>query len=68
MFGSDPQIVGKTVRFAEFTASVVGVGPRDLDVPQGVDFWANLRLSPQDVGHAFGAIVRMKSGTTLEQV
>jgi putative ABC transport system permease protein len=68
MFGSDPHIVGQTVRFAEFTASVVGVGPRDLDMPQGVDVWANLRLNPQDVGHGLAAILRMTPGTTLERL
>ena len=44
MFGSDPQIVGKTIRFAEINATVVGVASRDLDVPHGADFWVNARL------------------------
>jgi putative ABC transport system permease protein len=65
LFGSDPEIVGKAVRFAEFTATVIGVASRDLDIPAGTDFWVNLRSSPEDVGHALNAILRVKPGTTL---
>ncbi|HEV3058462.1 MAG TPA: ABC transporter permease [Vicinamibacterales bacterium] len=68
MFGSDPQIVGKTVRFAELTATVTGVAARDLDLPQGADFWMNARFDPQDVGHGLNAILRVKPVTTLERL
>jgi len=68
LFGSDPQIVGKVVRFAELTATVTGVAARDLDVPRGADFWTNLRPDPQDVGHALDAILRVKPATTLERL
>jgi putative ABC transport system permease protein len=68
-FGSDPQIVGKTVRFNEFPPTVVvGVAARDLDVPHGADLWANARFDPQDVGHGNGAIVRVKPGTPLQRL
>src|SRR5579871_1131633 len=49
-FGSDPAIVGKTVRFAELNAIVTGVAARDLDMPHDVDFWSNARFAPQAVG------------------
>ncbi len=68
MFGSDPQIIGKTIRFAELEAQVVGVGPRDLDVPHEADFWLNMRPAADDVGHGQDAIVRMKPGTTLDRL
>jgi putative ABC transport system permease protein len=68
MLGSDPHIVGKTLRFAEFNAEVVGVGNRDLDLPHGVDFWLNARLDPQDVGHGLSAILRVQPGTTLPRL
>jgi len=68
LFGSDPQIVGRTVRFAELTGTVVGVAARDLDLPRGVDFWINARLDPQDVGHGLNAIARVKPGTTLPRL
>jgi putative ABC transport system permease protein len=68
MFGSDRQIVGKTIRFAEFDSTVAGVAARDLDLPHGADFWINLRLNPQDVGHGLSAILRVKPGTPLERL
>jgi putative ABC transport system permease protein len=70
-FGSDPSIVGKTLRFAEVTyggVRVVGVGPAGLEFPEGTDFWINLRLDPLGASHNFGAIVRLRSGATLEQL
>jgi len=65
MFGGDPQIVGKTVRFAELTATVTGVAARDLDVPHGADFWMNARLDPQDVGHVPATIFTSAFGTAV---
>ena len=68
MFGSDPAIVGKTIRFAEINSTVIGVGPRDLDFPQGVDFWANARFDPTDVGHGQIAVLRLEPGATIERL
>jgi putative ABC transport system permease protein len=68
LFGGDPAVVGKTIRFAEINATAVGVAARDLDVPQGADFWVNARFNPQDVGHGLAAVLRVKPGTTLERV
>ena len=67
-FGSDPQIVGKTIRFAEFGGTVVGVASRDVDLPRGTDFWINGRFDPQDVGHGLDGILRVKPGTTLPRL
>jgi putative ABC transport system permease protein len=68
MFGSDPQIAGKTIRFAEFPTIVVGVAPRDLDYPHNADFWMNMRSQRDDVGHGHFGIVRMKRGTTIDRL
>jgi putative ABC transport system permease protein len=68
MFGSDPRIVGKAVRFAEVNTTVAGVAPRELDLPHGADFWANGRFDSQDVSHGYDAIVRVKPGTTIERL
>jgi putative ABC transport system permease protein len=67
-FSGDPAIVGKTIRFTEITAVAVGVAARDLDVPQGADFWVNARFNPQDVGHGLAAILRVRAGTTIERL
>src|SRR5262249_27473166 len=68
LFGGDPQIVGKTVRFTEFGSQVIGVAARDLDMPQGTDFWMNARFGAEDVGHGLAAVIRVKPGTTLERL
>src|SRR5438093_1269499 len=68
LFGSDPRIVGKTIRFAELNATAIGVASQDLDAPHGADFWANARFNPQDVGHGLNAILRVKPGTTLPRL
>ncbi len=68
LFGSDPNIVGKTIRFAEINANAVGVAARDLDIPQSADFWVNARFNPQDVGHGLAAVLRVKPGTPAERL
>jgi putative ABC transport system permease protein len=67
-FGSDPAIVGKTIRFAELNATAIGVAARDFDIPHGSDFWGNARFNPQDVGHGLSAVIRVTPGTTLERL
>ncbi|HEX3703034.1 MAG TPA: ABC transporter permease [Vicinamibacterales bacterium] len=70
MFGGDPAIVGKTVRFAEVDAptTVVGVASPSLDMPHDTDFWVNFRLNPLDVWHGIDAVVRVPPGTRIEKV
>ena len=68
LFGSDPNIVGKTIRFAEINATAVGVAARDLDIPQSADFWVNARFNPQDVGHGLAAVLRVKPGTSVDRL
>src|SRR5262249_25967156 len=58
----------KTVRFAEFSGTAVGVAVRDLDMPAGADFWVNIRVPPQDLNHVFSAIMRAKPGTPLPRL
>jgi putative ABC transport system permease protein len=65
-FGSDPNIVGSTVRFAEFSATVAAVAARDLDVPKGTEFWLNGRVQSQSVAHSFESYLRAAPGTRPE--
>jgi predicted permease len=67
-YGRDPNIVGKTIRFAEINAIAIGVAARDLDMPQSADFWVNARFSPQDVGHSLATVMRVKPGTTIPRL
>ena len=68
MFGSDPAVVGKPIRFAEINTNVAGVAPRDFDTPHGADFWFTVSVDPQQVAHVFEVYMRVKPGTTLPRV
>ena len=67
LFNSDPAIVGKPIRFAEFSTAIAGVAPPAFDTPHGANFWINQRLNPQDVGHGLDGYMRLKPGTTIDQ-
>ncbi len=69
VFNSDPNIVGKPIRFAEFPPTqVVGVANPDFDLPRGVDVYFNLRLNPTDIGHGSDGYMRLKPGVSVERV
>jgi predicted permease len=69
VFNSDPDIVGKPIRFAEFPpTTIVGVAPADLDMPRGADMYFNLRLNPTDVGHGSDGYLRIKPGVSIVRV
>lgn len=67
MFGGASDVIGKSVRFAEVTALVSGVAPRDFDTPPGANFWFQIPLDPKGVNHSFEGFMRLKPGTTLER-
>jgi putative ABC transport system permease protein len=70
VFNSDPAIVGKPLRLAQgnLSPTVVGVAARDLDVPQGNDIWFTMRLEPNSVAHSFDGYMRVRPGTSDEQL
>jgi predicted permease len=70
MFARDPAIVGKTLQIAEFPgrATVVGVAPPAVDLPHGTDLWFAQRMNPQETGHIFAGILRMRPGTRIERL
>ena len=41
-FGSNPAIIGRTIRLDDEPTRIVGVMPSSFDYPRGVDFWAPL--------------------------
>ena len=65
-FGGDPDIVGKHIQFSLFSAPIVGVAPRDFDVPAGTEFWVNAYEFPGDIGHTNYGYIRLKRGVTIE--
>lgn len=70
LFGSDPAMVGRAIKFAELpvTITVVGIGSPLADMPHNVDFWFNGRSRPEDVAHVINVIARLKPGATIEQL
>jgi predicted permease len=68
LYGGAPDVVGKPIRFAEFSTTVAGVAPQGFDTPHGADFWLNIRLNPQGVGHSFEGFMRIRDGASLERV
>jgi len=67
LYGGDPAVVGRPLRFAEITTSVAGVAPRNFDTPHGANFWFQIPLDPKGVGHILEGFMRLKPGTTIER-
>ncbi|HKS06514.1 MAG TPA: ABC transporter permease [Gemmatimonadaceae bacterium] len=67
LYNSDPQVVGKAIRFAEFASTVSGVAPADFDIPHSADVWIAQRVPPTDVNHSQEGFMRLKPGVTLER-
>ena len=55
-FGSDPSILGKTIRLDRESALVVGIMPRRFDFPKGTELWMPFRMDKieQRKGGEFG--------------
>jgi putative ABC transport system permease protein len=67
LYGGDPAVVGKPIRFAEITTTVAGVAPREFDTPHGANFWFQIPLDPKGVGHNLEGFMRLKPGTTIDR-
>ena len=70
-FGSDPRIIGRTVRVGRTEHTVVGVMPSSFRFPMNDDVWLPMRASPQDYDdgegpgvHVFG---RLKDGVSQQR-
>ena len=69
-FGSDPQIIGRTISLEGNEARVVGVMPRSFEYPQQSEVWVPLRFSERDLAtqrgaHYLDVIGRLKEGVAL---
>jgi putative ABC transport system permease protein len=67
LYQSDPNIVGKPIRFLEVATTIAGVAPRDFDTPHGGDFWFGQRLGNDDINHFLDGFMRLKPGVNLER-
>jgi putative ABC transport system permease protein len=72
-FGSDPNIVGRSIILDNVNRQVVGVMPADFRWPSPkTELWVPLDLDPRKIGDYWGSsympiIARLKPGATLEQ-
>ena len=67
LYNSDRAVIGKPIRFAEFSSTISGVAPRDFDIPHAADIWIAQRTPPDDVNHGQEGFMRLKHGTTIER-
>jgi predicted permease len=67
LYHSDPNVVGKPIRFAEFNSTVAGVAPADFDLPHSADLWFAQRTPQDDVNHGQEGFMRLKHNVTIER-
>jgi predicted permease len=67
LYNSDPAVLGRSIRFAEFSTTIAGVASRDFDMPHGADLWFAQRTPADDQNHGQEGFMRLKRGTTIEQ-
>lgn len=70
-FGSDPNIVGKTMTLDHKTCDIVGVMGNDFAFPVGVEIWRPLALAPEEQtlrsDHYLMPVGRLKPGVPLRE-
>ena len=68
LFGSDPDIVGKSVNVEGFPRPVAGVAPEDFEFPEKPGFWYLMRLGPAyDDVRSYRAFIRLRDGRSDAQ-
>jgi putative ABC transport system permease protein len=67
IYGSNPDVVGATIRFAGGSSLVVGVAPASFAIPREADLWFAQR-APESIGHYFDAFVRFRPGATPQSL
>src|SRR5262245_36269319 len=68
-FGSDADIIGKSVAAEGMVLQVVGVAPADFEFPQDPGFWYLMRLgSGFDRVRAYRGFMKLRPGATQEQI
>lgn len=69
-FGSDPNIVGKTIATNGITRTVIGVMPPDFNYPKGAEIYAPLAITPELARnrgyHSYLGIGRLRPGVSIQ--
>jgi putative ABC transport system permease protein len=70
-FGSDPNVINKTITLNGVARTVIGVMPPGFTYPKGAELWAPITITPELAksrrNHSYWIIGRLKSGITLDQ-
>jgi putative ABC transport system permease protein len=72
-YGSDPAVIGRTIKINSVVVTVIGIMPPDFKFPFNTDIWIPLSVLPPEARDAkrgvrnFQAIGRLAPGVTLEQ-
>jgi putative ABC transport system permease protein len=70
-FGSDPNIVNKTIMLNGVARTVVGVMPPRFTYPKGAELWAPITITPELArsrqSHSYWIIGRLKPNVPLQQ-
>jgi len=72
-FGSDPNLIGRTITLEGAPHTVVAVMPEGFDFPDGIQLWVPLALGPDDLtnnqrgAHYIDVVGRLKAGVSPEQ-
>ncbi len=70
-FGSDPNVIGKTVDLDGAAYDIVGVMGKDFDFPQTQEIWRPLALTPAEQTlrsqHYIMPIARLKPGVSIRE-
>jgi putative ABC transport system permease protein len=69
-FGSDPNIVNKTITTNGIVRTVIGVLPAEFNYPKGAEVYAPIALTPELMksrqSHSYYVIGRLKPGVSLQ--
>jgi putative ABC transport system permease protein len=69
-FGSDPNIIGKTLPIGSAQRTVTGVMPASFHFPERAEIWMPLQLSPKEskrTDYWLEGIARLRPGVSAEQ-
>jgi putative ABC transport system permease protein len=69
-FGSDPNVLGRTIELSGAPYEIIGVIPEGFSFPDRAELWRPLRIDPNQLDrgpHYLRVVGRLKPGVTLAQ-
>ena len=69
-YGRDPHVLGQTINTGNARATIIGVMPASLTLPDRAELWLPLRLNPAQVprtDYFLHSLARLKPGVSIDQ-